>query len=232
MNSFRYAVVGLAAAAVLVLAVGTISGSMAAMNKTDTDLPSVAYKENMRYRDYQDGVFKVRAGAGSHIAPLTKFYPYKAEINVGETVVWYNPTRVSEPHTVTFVSDPNYWADIVAPFVLPSTTPPTPAIPGANADAVVMPGPNGTSILIGANARSLNPAVVSSSGDVTYLSPNANYTMGGGEKYLNSGWVWPQGLAPEGLPPIDTFAVKFEEPGTYNYICSIHPWMTGVVVVS
>ncbi|MCI0560160.1 MAG: hypothetical protein MN733_16850, partial [Nitrososphaera sp.] len=69
MNSFRYAVVGLAAAAVLVLAVGTISGSMAAMNKTDTDLPSVAYKENMRYRDYQDGVFKVRAGAGSHIAP-------------------------------------------------------------------------------------------------------------------------------------------------------------------
>jgi len=29
----------------------------------------------------------------------------------------------------------------------------------------------------------------------------------------------------------DTFAFKFDKPGTYKYFCSIHPHMTGVVVV-
>lgn len=29
----------------------------------------------------------------------------------------------------------------------------------------------------------------------------------------------------------DTFSYKFETPGTYDYICTLHPWMMGVVTV-
>jgi plastocyanin len=33
------------------------------------------------------------------------------------------------------------------------------------------------------------------------------------------------------FPPVSSFTVTFEEPGTYSYFCAIHPWMTGQVVV-
>jgi plastocyanin len=33
------------------------------------------------------------------------------------------------------------------------------------------------------------------------------------------------------FPPVSSFTVMFEEPGTYSYFCAIHPWMTGQVVV-
>lgn len=56
--------------------------------------------------------------------------------------------------------------------------------------------------------------------------------MVGTEKYVNSGWIWPEGLAPPGVPPISSFSVTFEKPGTYNYICSVHPWMAGTIKVS
>jgi plastocyanin len=29
----------------------------------------------------------------------------------------------------------------------------------------------------------------------------------------------------------NTFTVTFENPGTYNYVCILHPWQTGSVVV-
>lgn len=33
------------------------------------------------------------------------------------------------------------------------------------------------------------------------------------------------------FPLVDSFTVTFEEPGTYEYLCALHPWMTGEVVV-
>ena len=37
-------------------------------------------------------------------------------------------------------------------------------------------------------------------------------------------------LAPP-FPPVSSFTVRFEEPGTYPYFCAIHPWMVGQVIV-
>ena len=33
------------------------------------------------------------------------------------------------------------------------------------------------------------------------------------------------------FPPVSSFTVTFEQPGTYGYFCAIHPWMTGQVIV-
>jgi plastocyanin len=34
-----------------------------------------------------------------------------------------------------------------------------------------------------------------------------------------------------GLDQDDTFSFKFDKPGTYKYVCSIHPKMVGTIVV-
>jgi hypothetical protein len=62
-------------AATLVFAASAIGSTMVAVqnnnNNTNGNVDSlpVVYEKNMKYRDYKDGVFKVRAGAGSRIAP-------------------------------------------------------------------------------------------------------------------------------------------------------------------
>lgn len=56
--------------------------------------------------------------------------------------------------------------------------------------------------------------------------------MTGAEKFVNSGWMWPKGLIPPGAAPINNFTVTFEKPGTYHYICIVHPWMNGAVTVN
>jgi len=197
----------------------------------NSERPSVQFGLNKKYHDYKDGVFKVRVGGGSHVAPLTMFSPNHAEIKVGETVAFYNPTKVAEPHTVTLFLDNTTFADFAAPFLLDNRTSVEQAIPGSNTEPVVMPGPPGKNVIVGLNSRSIMPTVMNSTGGVTYLPPNGNYTVTGTEKYINSGFIWPSGMTPEGLPPIDSFSLKFENAGTYNYICVLHPWMSGDVVV-
>ena len=34
------------------------------------------------------------------------------------------------------------------------------------------------------------------------------------------------------LDPSEGFSWYFDQPGTYAYMCSLHPWMTGTIVVS
>lgn len=33
------------------------------------------------------------------------------------------------------------------------------------------------------------------------------------------------------LPQNFKFSIRYEEPGTYPYVCALHPWMTGTVKV-
>ena len=65
----------------------------------------------------------------------------------------------------------------------------------------------------------LNPAVLTPSGDPTSYS--------GG--HLNSGFLDPaQSPAGSGAP---TFSVRFDQPGTYEYVCLLHEGMGGTIVV-
>ncbi|HYY67443.1 MAG TPA: hypothetical protein VE572_03755, partial [Nitrososphaeraceae archaeon] len=163
----------------------------------------------------------------------TVFIPQSIEIEAGQSISWYNPTPVGEPHSVTFLKDNNQFPPFLAPFSVPASTQFNPLMPSPNLEPLTVPSNDtSTKTMIMANTRSLSPTVIDSTGqNVTYLPINANYTMEGTESYLNSGWIWPEGQNPPEAPPITDFTVTFENPGTYNYVCAVHPWMTGTVVV-
>jgi plastocyanin len=192
----------------------------------------------------EEEVKEVQAGIGVGNAAIILFSPQQVQIKAGQSVTWYNPTPVPEPHTVTFVLDNNnsdnnnksYAADLIAPFTISTTTNSTqimPLIPNSNSEPLMTPDNNA---IIATNKRAYNPVVViedSTTGgkNVTYMKQNANYSMSGTEDYVNSGWLLPKGQ--ENLYPGsgNTFTMTFQKPGTYDYLCIIHPYMTGRVIV-
>jgi hypothetical protein len=105
-------------------------------------------------------------------------------------------------------------AGVVSPLGLPSTTKFDALPPGSNNEAVLLPDTNGS----GPGECDLHEAKCE--------------LMTGSEKYINSGWFLPNGLEKEYPGSGNTFTVKFEKQGTYDYLCILHPWMTGRVVVT
>jgi plastocyanin len=182
----------------------------------------------------QNGTTTVAAGSGGPESVLISFAPQNVTINAGQTVIWTNPTVVPEPHTVSFIKQEGYFANFESPFLIANGPELTPANPEEkNTEPLIIPSQNDTAnkVIVAANARSTNPVVIDAQNNVKYLPSNANYTMTGDELYVNSGWMWPEGQAPPGAPPIKSFSVTFANAGTYDYICEVHPWMTGQVVV-
>jgi plastocyanin len=193
----------------------------------------------------EEEVKEVQAGIGVGNAAIILFSPQQVQIKAGQSVTWYNPTPVPEPHTVTFVlnnnnnSDNNnksYAADLIAPFTISTTTNSTqimPLIPNSNSEPLMTPDNNA---IIATNKRAYNPVVViedSTTGgkNVTYMNQNANYSMSGTEDYVNSGWLLPKGQENVYPGSGNTFTMTFQKAGTYDYLCIIHPYMTGRVIV-
>jgi plastocyanin len=178
------------------------------------------------------GVSVVKAGGGNATAPLTSFTPQQIEIRVGQSVMWYNPTLVGEPHTVSFVLDNKSNASFAIPFAVPSSTKFMVLPPGSNGQPTLGGPPiNGMNTIVGINGRVYNPVSIDSSGNVKVMSQNANYTMAGSEKYVNSGLLLPTGKGQEFPGSSNTFTVTFQKAGTYKYLCIVHPWMVGQVIV-
>lgn len=170
----------------------------------------------------------VQVGNGTGSIAMTVYTPNQVEILSGESVTWYNPTPVAEPHTVTFVLDNNAKADLVAPYVIPNNSTFAPLVPNSNSEPLLTPD---NKAIIAVNKRVFNPVVIDSVNKVTPLNQNANYTLTGTEKYVNSGWLLPKGL--EGTYPGsgNSFTVTFQKAGNYGYLCLVHPYMTGSVTV-
>lgn len=174
----------------------------------------------------------VDAGAGNASMSLSVFSPQTAEISAGESVKWTNPTKVPEPHTVTFILSNETYAELFTPFAVDNSTQFMPVQPNANSEPTIVPqGPEWAKIVVALNDRAFNPFVIDAEGNIERLAPNSSYGMKGTEKYVNSGTITPKGLTPPAWPPISEFTVTFEKPGNYNYLCVFHPWMTGSVSV-
>lgn len=179
-----------------------------------------------------ENTVEVKAGGGDNNMSLTQFFPQVIQISVGESISWYNPTRVPEAHTITFQMGSLYPTQLFLPVeVSKSGQLNLLASTATNAEPIVVPGQNHSSFIIAANARAYNPVVISSNGSVTFLDWNAKYRMQGGEKYISSGWLFPKGKVPPGIKAGTTFTITFNKPGLYEYNCIFHPWMTGKVIV-
>jgi plastocyanin len=226
---------GVAAGVLLLAAVGTLSISSAQ--------PQLQEQGQEQEEELQQllGDLQVRndtrtvaAGGGGPVSVVTWFVPQNVSISPGETVTWVNPTVVGEPHTVSFIREEGYFANLESPYLIANGTELTPAIPDEqNTEPLIIPGQNGTTdnTILVANNRAVSAVVIDAQNNVTYLPPNANYTMTGDELYVNSGVLLPESQIPPGAPPITSFSVTFENAGTYDYLCIFHPWMTGRVIV-
>jgi plastocyanin len=169
----------------------------------------------------------VQAGNGTGDIAMTVYSPRQVQISAGESVTWYNPTAVAEPHTVSFIFDNEAIADLVAPFAIPNnSTTFSPLIPKSNAEALLTPD---NAAIMAINKRAFTPVVIDSDDNVVPIEEN--YTLKGSEKYVNSGWLLPNGLEQTYPGSGNTFTVTFQNAGNYNYLCLVHPYMTGNIIV-
>jgi len=177
-----------------------------------------------------ENAFKVQAGRGDSTVVEHQFFPKKVEIKVGQSVTWYNPTLVPEPHTVTFILDNKSTTGVIVPFSVPNSTKFIPLVQD-NSQPMLASTKNGMSIVTGLNGRVFNPVAIDTKDNVKFMKANAHYNMTGSEKYVNSGWLLPKGQEQSFPGSANIFTVTFEKAGTYNYVCIIHPWMRGTITV-
>jgi plastocyanin len=202
----------------------------------------------------EPGITTVAIGEGSNdtIQHYT-FTPQTVEINAGDSVTWYSPSASSDIHTVSFRGDPSIFPPILVPFAVPSGAADFELLPLFNqGEPVIIPAPDGGEAVVGLNKQTWYPAVIGVNNQTTYLNgTDLEVTLNSTLKWVNSGVIVPpmpstdgaqpnstetgatggeQMIAPP-FPPVSSFTVTFQEPGTYPYYCAIHPWMLGQVVV-
>ena len=151
-------------------------------------------------------------------------------INQSANIKWKNPTLgIVYPHTVTFIH-PNS-----------SLTIPKVNFNLSNYSSILKSLSESTQNSL--NVLSVKdivlPTVIFENGTRTYLNPygdiwetGAQYNFTGKEKYVNSGFIWPEGNVPKGFANTTAFTVKFEDQGVFNFLCLLHPEMKGNVTVT
>lgn len=187
---------------------------------------------NYKAKAQETFVTRILVGGGNNSYPFYGYDPQRVDIKAASTVVWTVPSMAPlEPHTVSFVFNNNSFALPTAPFVIPSSSKFVPLPKDANSKPNVVPGKNGTSIALVNNAMSYNPSSIDQTGKAKMYDPNSSLRVYGNEHYINSGWLVPKGTEKIFPGASTAFILTFPKSGTYDYICTLHPWMIGQVVV-
>ena len=145
----------------------------------------------------------VLVGAGRDTISISAFFPKTVRLRAGDTITWQNNT--DDTHTTTFLSGeepPDF--NIFAP--------------GAGAN-VVIGGPGELIPQVIVNPEVASPTRRSD-------EPVESYS---GTGYFNSG-IFTRPFGP-GDTNIETYSLSFNTPGSYEYLCLIHPFMTGTLEV-
>jgi plastocyanin len=200
-------------------------------NESTEYYPVVSPEDIINVVKSKGSAINVAAGSGNGSAIITQFIPNVAEIKVGQNVTWYNPTQVSEPHTVTFIRNVAFATDELLHFNISKSSKLELLPPFSFGMPLVQNGFNKNMTIVAANAFVYKPVVFDLKGKVTNVTLTNNYTVDGTEGYINSGPLYPKDLVHPGLPATNVFTLKFMKPGIYDYMCMFHPWMTGKVIV-
>jgi plastocyanin len=198
-----------------------LSAGMAFGGTESAKQRGLANNETDATMQQKNNTILVAAGGGNSTLLFTTFKPSKIQIRQNQSITWINPSEVPEPHTITFLKDKSQWGNLAAPLVVGNST-------GMFASKIL---PSGASEILRYFGGSFYPKVVKSDGSIKSLLPNATYSIDGTEQMVNSGWEWPKGQAPPGVININSFTLNFRKTGTYEYLCLLHPWMTGTVIV-
>ena len=205
---------------------------------------------------------RVAVGGGNLTVQNYTFDPAVVEINAGESVTWYSPSEINELHTVTFVQNPSLMSDIILPFSIQDTSGLEVLPPFNLGEPITMEMPNGTAIVALNKVAFYPSVTNSEGTSTQYLNGSTiEYTMNGTEGVINSGIIqqpfpetttvsngtgamatdnstmieeMPAEEELEGgpFPVVNEFTMTFEDAGTYEYFCALHPWMFGQVVVN
>ncbi len=137
---------------------------------------------------------------------IFKFFPTNLRVKTGSTVALRMSPRTTEDHTFTFgpINGKDAYVDqLAANFISPQG------------------GGDGPPTLV-VDSRGAYPSDSPAAGVPDY-GPSTH-----GNGFFNTG-VMDRG---RGTPPPDTVRVRFTTPGTYHYLCAIHPFMHGRVTVT
>ena len=184
------------------------------------------------YYDSETGMYKVKAGGGGGRIIVMNYYPQNLEIKVGDSVKFYNPTTVLEPHTVTFIQDNKFVPTLEGTYLVTDPNSIQVLPNEMNSEPLIVPLDEQSKAIVAINARGFFPYVIDSEEVATNLGPNAIYSMDGSEKYVSSGWLIPKSYVGEIPGASDSFTVTFEKSGKFPYICVLHPWMSGQIIVT
>ena len=146
----------------------------------------------------------VLVGAGERTSAINAFFPQRLSIRAGDTVTWKMNTE-GDPHSVIFTDQP------------------------PEDDVIPVPREGGRGDLLfggGPGPSMLNPKILYPTRDE---GTRAEVWHGSG--YVTSGIMFPELQQAPDIPLIDTFSLRFDRPGVYPYVCGMHDFHKGVIVV-
>jgi len=193
------------------------------------------------------GIGKIVAtGGGTQYRAVVRFLPGAIHIHAGDSVVWTNldPT---EPHTVTFGSEPGGFVPTLyslPPTLLPPAGPPIPNPPAPCTSMLTTDCQNAdTGTVIGTINCTTSPTATAGTTpcDAAFTpqenSVNPPPPAFAANSFLNSGFLQaaiPDRTGSAQVPPGTTrIRITFPNKGTYYYHCALHDidGMNGTVIV-